>query len=107
MKLSILIAAAALAAGAAQAQPNQKPARTTTICLDVSGAPLPAVCQVPGICTCPQGEQVTVAVCPPGVRQPAETVAYDRARRQALHNGSLVGATWQGKPMCVTRRHRF
>jgi hypothetical protein len=39
------------------------------------------------------------------VRAPAESAAYERARRAAVQRGSLVGATYQGKPMCVAARN--
>ncbi|MDB5452703.1 MAG: hypothetical protein JWO33_1281 [Caulobacteraceae bacterium] len=104
------LAVLALSAGAAQAQPfGKRP--TTTICLDVGGQSLPAVCRGPAslieqredICTCPRGMPTTAPICPPGVSPPPESRALDRARRAAMRGGSLVGATWRGKPMCVAR----
>ena len=109
-----LAAAAVLIAGAATAQPiGQYPPRSTIICLDVSGRLRPKTCKVPAsrldpsedICICPADtERVTVPICPPGVRPPPESAAYEQARRAAVHNGSLMGATWQGQPMCMAAR---
>jgi hypothetical protein len=58
------------------------------------------------ICTCPLGgERVTSPICPAGVRPPAESAAYEKARHAAVTNGSLVGASFQGKPMCSAPRN--
>jgi len=117
MKTAIfsLAAALSLCAGLAVAQPvNENPPTSTILCLDVSGRILPATCQVPGsrldpredICTCPLGgERVTTPICPKGVRPPAESAAYEKARHAAISHGSLVGATYEGKPMCVAPRN--
>jgi hypothetical protein len=85
--------------------------KTRTVCIDPAGKNLPAHCKIaqasridghPDICLCPGGaERVEAPICPPGVRAPAESAAYERARRQAIHDGSLVGATYGGQPMCV------
>jgi hypothetical protein len=37
------------------------------------------------------------------VKAPAESAAYERDRYAMVHQGSLVGATWQGRPVCVAR----
>ena len=116
MKIVTLVAAAlSLSASAALAQATGGIKPTTTIlCLDVSGKILPATCQVPAsrldpredICTCPLGgDRVTVSICPKGVSPPAESAAYEKARHAAVTNGSVVGAMYQGKPMCVTGRN--
>lgn len=116
MNPSILILATAfgLAAGIVSAQPlGDNPPRSTAICLDVAGRGVPATCQVPAsrldkredICLCPgEGERVTVPICAAGVRAPAESAAYERARRKAVVHGSLLAATWQGQAMCVAPR---
>lgn len=105
--------AAALVAGAAAAQSSADPT-TTTACIDVSGRSLPVTCRVQAgrlnhredICQCLDGgQQVTVSVCPAGVKPPAESAAYERARLAAISKGSLVGAQWQGRPMCVAPRN--
>jgi hypothetical protein len=110
----MLAAILTLAAPAAQAQPvGENPPTTTVICLDGSGRLLPATCRVPGsrldpteyICLCHNiGVPVTVPICGPGVKPPHENTAYERARARAMKGGSLVGATYQGQPMCVAPR---
>jgi hypothetical protein len=117
MKTAILPLGAALGlcAGMAMAQPlNENPPTTTILCLDVSGRSLPATCRVPAsrldpredICICPAGgERVTAPICAAGVRPPAESAAYENARRAAVSHGSLVGATFHGQPMCVAPRN--
>src|SRR5258706_6907348 len=98
----LLSAAICLVAGAATAQSlADNPPKTTIVCLDVAGKNLPATCHAPGsrldaredICLCPTGgDRVTVPVCPKGVRAPAESAAYEKARRLAVSHGSLVCA---------------
>jgi hypothetical protein len=112
-----LTALAALAASAglawAQAPLSQNPPAQTIICLDVSGATLPVSCRVPAsrldtredICVCNSGRRVDVPICPPGVRAPGETVALNRARRDAARDGSLIGDMFEGQPMCVAGRN--
>ena len=116
MRIAPLIAAAlaAAAAAAASAQPlGPNPPTTATVCVDVSGALRPPVCKGPAsrldlredICLCQHGARVTAAVCPPGVAPPPESLAVERARRAYLaHASDLLGATWQGRPMCVPGR---
>jgi hypothetical protein len=108
----LVIAAAALAAGAAFADTSPK---TRTVCIDPAGKSLPAHCKVAqasrisedvDICLCPAGaDRVEASVCPKGVRAPAESLAYDQARKAAVKNGSLVGASFNGQPMCVAPRN--
>ncbi len=117
MKSSILLAATVFCfmAGTAAAQSlADNPPTATTICLDVSGRSLPATCRVPGsrldaredICLCPAGgERVSIPVCAKGVRAPAESAAYESARRKAVDHGSLAGATYNGQPMCRAPRN--
>ena len=114
-----LIAAAAFvaAAGAASAQAplSQNPPTQTIICLDVNGQTLPVSCKVPAsrldkredFCTCRTGMQVDIAICPDGVKPPAENRAYEKARKAAVKSGSLLGATYEGRPMCVTGRNTY
>jgi hypothetical protein len=114
MKTLIIAAAFALTAGAALAQSQDMPPSTTIVCVDVAGRTLPTTCTAPAsrldpredICSCSQGERVVAPVCPKGVREPAETRAFQRARREALAggHGSLIGATYKGQPMCVDPR---
>ncbi|MGH6962925.1 MAG: hypothetical protein ACREE0_00430 [Phenylobacterium sp.] len=115
MKIAILTAVAALAlcAGAAGAQNFE--GTTSILCLDVSGKSLPATCQSQAsrlekredICTCPMGgDRVITPICPEGVKPPAESAAYEKARHAAVTKGSLVGQTYEGKPMCIIGRNR-
>lgn len=108
-----LIAAAALlalAAPAAAEAPKAAP-QEITICLDVGGHSQPAVCHASGgrldardiICLCPEGRRITAPVCGEGENAPAETAAFDRARKDAAADGSLIGDLYEGRPMCVTR----
>lgn len=104
-----LLAATVLAfcAGAASAQPA-KPL-TRSICIDVGGQSLPAVCKRSGsrfdkvedICICPQGRRVDVPVCRPGETPPGESLAFEKFRRDASRDGSLVGDAYQNKPICI------
>ncbi|MDO8902534.1 MAG: hypothetical protein Q7V15_14400 [Phenylobacterium sp.] len=114
LSLVAALALLALGAGAVQAQPAQNylTPTTTEVCLDVSGATLPVICKVPAsrldkredICSCPQGMRTKVAVCAPGQNPPGETVALNMARREAARDGSLIGDTFQGRPICVAPR---
>ena len=113
------LSAAAFAASAglavAQAPLSQNPPTQTVICLDVNGQTLPVSCRVPAsrldkredICLCQQGMKVDVPICPPGVRPPAENVAYEKARKAAAQDMSLIGDTYEGRPMCVAGRNTF
>lgn len=117
MKPSIILAAAALSLGPGLASAQSladNPPKVTTVCLDVAGHSRPAHCRAEAsrldaredICLCPAGAQTVQApVCGPGVRPPGESAAYERARLAAVSKGSLVGATWQGQPMCVAPRN--
>ena len=107
-------AALSMAAGLAPAQAplTQNPPTQTVICLDVGGQSLPAVCPAPSgrldrredICVCHAGARVDVPICPDGVRPPAETRAYEKARKAAARDGSLIGDLYEGRPMCVAGR---
>lgn len=100
-------------AAAAQAQTQaQAPPKETTICIDVGGASLPAVCRVSGerldpredICLCPEGQRVQAPVCGPGETPQPENRAFEIARRKAAADGSLIGDLYEGKPMCMAPR---
>jgi hypothetical protein len=111
MKTIAFVFALALA-GSAAAATSSSPARTQ-ICLDVSGATLPVVCSVPSsrldsreyFCSCPDGERVDVAICPTGVKPPAENLALNRARRAAVRDGSLMGDRIDDRPICMAPRN--
>lgn len=104
-----ILALAAVAAGAAEAQPPARAAPTTIVCLETNGRSVPAVCHVPGsrldqrefICQCFEGMRTVVPICPSGVRPPPEGAALNRARREGARTGSLVGASFKGRPICV------
>lgn len=96
----------------AQAPTSPVPPKERTICLDVGGHSLPAVCNVVGgrldareeICQCPDGRRIQAPVCAAGETPPAESAAFDAARRKAAEDGSLMGDLYAGKPMCVAPR---
>lgn len=115
--VSLMAALAALAfTGVAQAQPVGQSRigvpDKTEICLDVNGDRLPIVCKMSGgrlgqredICTCPAGVRTAVSVCQSGQEAPPETVALNAVRREAGRDGSLIGDTFEGKPICVAPR---
>jgi hypothetical protein len=119
MKLSILLATAAISLGPAAASADSlsdNPPKSMTICLDTGGRQAPAHCHTANasrldaredICTCPGATQMVKApVCAPGVHPPAESAAYERERLKAVSHGSLADATWQGRPMCVAPLNR-
>jgi hypothetical protein len=114
MRAPFLAAAVLAFAGAAAAQPiNEYPPTKTIQCIDVGGQLIPSVCKVPGsrldpredICSCPDGGQrIDVAICGKGQHQPPEGRALNKARADALRTGTLLGATFQGQPICVAPR---
>ena len=105
-----------LLVGAAQAQPiNENPPTKTIQCIDVGGQSIPPVCKVPvsrldpreDICTCPNGGlRVEVAVCAKGQVPPPEGKALNIARSAAVRDGTLLGDTVGGRPICVAPRNR-
>jgi hypothetical protein len=107
----VVAAALALAAGAAAAKPQTNRPDVSTVCVDVNGALRRPTCRqhlttrinpTDDVCTCPTGQQVEVSVCPPGVAAPPDSLEVNRARNQVLREQStLVGASWQGRPLCV------
>jgi hypothetical protein len=117
MKILYVTALSLLLASSAAAQRGDGHAPGTTIqCLDVAGQEIPPLCDVPAsrldkseyICTCPAGGQrVDVPICAKGERRPAENVALYRARRQAMRDGTLVGDSFKGKPMCLEPRKTY
>lgn len=112
---AILIATLVLAAGSATAQPiGENPPTRTIQCIEVGGQSIPALCRVPGsrldkredICTCPAGGQrVEVAICAKGERAPPEGRALNVVRRTAARDGTLLGDTIDGRPICVAPRN--
>lgn len=115
MRLStIALIIAGLTGATVLAQPIAETPPTKTIqCIEVGGQSVPPVCQVPGsrldpreiLCTCPNGGQrVEVSVCANGQTPPPESRALNVARRTGIRDGSLVGDTLNGKPICVAPR---
>lgn len=106
-------AAAVMLAAAGEPGSNALNPATRTICLDVGGETRPAVCQRTAsrldgrddICVCQSAQRVEAPVCGSGDRPPAESRAYELARKQAARDGSLVGDQWVGRPMCVAPRN--
>ena len=114
MRLSILaLTIAGLTGATALARPIADPTPVRTFqCIEPSGQIAPAACDVTAsrlnprenICTCPSGHRVEVAVCAKGQRPPADNKALHRTRRTAARDGSLVGDTVAGRPICVAPR---
>ena len=104
----------ATAGGVASAQPPREAAPARTIqCIEVDGRNVPAACLAPAsridgreyICTCPKGGQrVEVAVCGKGQAPPPESRALNEARAAAIKDGSLLGDTFEGRPICAVPR---
>lgn len=88
---------------------------TRTICLDVSGRSETPRCQVPSsrldnsedICLCFSAQRVDAPVCKSGEKPQPESLAFEKARKVAAKDGSLVGDSYNGKPMCVDRRNKY
>lgn len=118
MRRFIVVAAVAGAAilSAAAAPPGASPLSPATreICVDVGGQTRPIVCRAAAsrldrredICLCRVGRKVHAPVCGPGERPQPESRAFERARRAASRDGSLVGDMFRGRPMCVAPRNR-
>jgi hypothetical protein len=106
-----VVAGLVLAATTAAAQPSQpSPPQVAKVCVDVNGALRSPVCRAPAsrldtredVCLCAAGREVLASVCPPGVDAPPESLATARARHDILRRrASLVGATYDGRPLCV------
>ena len=116
MRTLILSALFATSAGLAAAQPlNENPPTWTIQCIEVGGQAIAPVCKTPAsrldltedICLCPAGgTQVKVAICAKGQTPPPEGKALDIARQQNFRDGSLIGDTVDGRPICVAPRRR-
>jgi hypothetical protein len=113
--LMTVFALAAATLLAAAAEPGDSPLRPATrvICLDVGGESRPAVCQASAsrldsredMCVCSIGQRVEAPVCGSGERPQAENRAFERARKTAAGDGSLVGDLYDGRSMCVAPRN--
>jgi hypothetical protein len=106
-------AAAVVMAAGANAQPVHKSEHREEgmVCLYTNGAMAPSTCRVgdswgdADLCTCREGTRFAAPVCGPNEKPPAESVALNRARRDAMRAGSLYGASFEGRPMCVVVHH--
>ena len=109
MTAAVLVLAATATAAGAQPQTNRP--GLAVVCVDVNGALRPPACRQlqasrldasEDSCVCRTGQRVEASVCPKGVAAPPDSLAVNRARNAALrHQSSLVGASWQGGPLCV------
>lgn len=116
LSLTVALAAAALLAGAAPAEPSPgAAANTRTICLDVMGDVAVQSCRVlPGrlnrdsdYCGCPPDtREVETPVCARGERPQAPSEALRQTRLEASRDGSLVGDTYEGRQICTERSSR-
>jgi hypothetical protein len=101
-------------AGAAPASPSgPTPSVSSTqdgiACLDVNGRKKGPVCRrgdvmtpMSDICQCPMStDRVIAPICAPGEKPPPESADLMVARRKAAEDGSLIGDTFHGKPICV------
>jgi len=114
--ITILAVSAAALMTAAAGVPGSSPSdpATRTICLDLGGETRPAVCTAPSsrldgrddLCLCPTGQRVEAPVCGPGERPQAENLAFEKARKFAARDGTLVGDVYADRPMCVAPRNR-
>ena len=110
MRRSILaLVLATLTAAPAWAGPTAPPDRTIQ-CISSGGQLIPKSCDVADgrlagrerMCTCPLGGvRVQVAVCARGQIPPVESKALNIARRSGARDGTLVGDTVNGKPICA------
>lgn len=112
MRISTLaFVLAALTGGPLLAQPASMPATAKTIqCIAPGGQLIPKSCDVidgrlagrERMCTCPYGgARVEVALCARGQTPPGESKAINTVRRSASRDGTLIGDTVNGKPICA------
>ena len=106
------IAGFAAVSAAAMAQPPG-PKDKATLCLDGLGINHAPVCHSqtasrlptpPDICQClGPWRQVDAPYCAKGEKPPADSAAFERARIAFAekHGDSVIGATYEGKRMCV------
>ena len=114
MRTLVLALALVTASAPALAQSLRNPPTSTIQCVGVSGKPEPVVCKAPAsrldaredICTCPvNGMRTEVAICAKGERETPDSLAANRVRREAARDGSLIGDTFEGRPICVAPRN--
>jgi hypothetical protein len=111
---SVFIIAGLMTSAGAQPGSSVTNPATREICVDVGGRSEPAVCQSPAsrldnsddFCVCRSAQKVDAPVCGPGEKPPAESLAFEKARKAAARDGSLVGDTYDGRPMCIEPRNK-
>ena len=103
LAFTTLVLSAPLAAQASGERPG-----VATVCLSLDGSSRGPTChknstwRQDDICNCPgTTEQVSAPLCAPGENPAPDSAAANRARHNAVHNGSLMGATYEGKRFCV------
>ncbi|NEX94105.1 hypothetical protein [Caulobacter sp. 17J65-9] len=106
--LAVGLAAAFMGGGAYAGSRDSQ----TYVCLS-NGQRVGIVCDRGGMsgaddmCVCPgDSAKVKASWCGEGQTPPAESAALDRARKAAARDGSLIGDTFEGKPMCVKTQSR-
>jgi len=84
--------------------------RVTYMCLEPSGASRPAVCDRvlntsgDDFCRCPPlTTKVRAEFCADGETPPGQSAAFERARREAARDGSLIGDEYDGRRMCAKK----
>ena len=82
--------------------------RTATVCLNMDGSTRGAICHKTStwrqddIFNCPGAtDQVTAPLCAAGESPAPDSADANRARHEAVHNGSLAGGTYKGHRFCV------
>lgn len=109
-RLTLAVVMATLAAAPTWAQPIVPEARTIQ-CISSGGRVIPKSCDVADgklagrerMCTCPLGGvRVEVPICAKGENPPGENKALNVVRRTGARDGTLVGDTVNGKPICAT-----
>lgn len=109
--LMTVVTLAAAATATAETGGNTLRPGVTQICLEVDGSTLPVTCHVSGsrahpeedICLCAAGARIDAPVCGAGEHAPGEDLALYHARREAARDGTLIGDSYRGAPMCVER----
>jgi hypothetical protein len=109
----IALSLALSAAAAPQGVQGARGPDTRIICLDVGGETRPALCRASSsridqsdiICICENAQRVSAPVCSAGERPQAESRLFEKARKLAAKDGSLVGDLYEGRRMCIRARN--
>jgi len=116
MRILLASAALLLAAACTTSETGMGVAEMETVgnaCVDTSGYMEPAICSVKvpsknamGFCQCTSvAQKIDAPLCLGGDKQPTDTSDYRQAVLAAIRgDGSLVGDSYNGKPMCVPPR---